>query len=70
MKDDFMSFFNTTIVAKGETSLVQNKSKFVRVSASSGHKNAIDQMLANDDIRHQLNDTKAAGEVSDTYFLH
>lgn len=63
LKDDFMEFFNKTAVERGDTLLLQNKSKFLKVHASSGHKNAIEQILVNPDVRNQLNDVKAVNEV-------
>mmetsp|Transcript_17224 Transcript_17224/g.25761 ORF Transcript_17224/g.25761 Transcript_17224/m.25761 type:complete len:429 (-) Transcript_17224:138-1424(-) len=63
LKDDFMNFLNDTAVRRGDTVLVQNKSKFLRVNASSGHKNAIEQVLASSEVRSQLNDVKAVAEV-------
>lgn len=55
--------YSTKIDNNVDPSLVHNKSKFLKVPASSGHKNAIDQILGNEEIRSQLVDTKAAGEV-------
>lgn len=49
----------------GDTVLIQNKSKFMKVSASSGYKNAVEQILASNEVRSQMTDLKAVNEVSD-----
>jgi hypothetical protein len=64
LKDDFMTYFNETSVRRGDTVLIQNKSKFLRVPASSGYKNAVEQILASNEIRSQMTELKAVNEVS------
>jgi hypothetical protein len=44
--------------------LVKNKSKFVKVHASSGYKRSIAELLGDEAIRLQLGDVKAADEVT------
>lgn len=43
--------------------LIENKSKFVLVHASSGHKQAVEDMLAQPAVQSRLADTKAAEEI-------
>lgn len=43
--------------------LQENKSMFVLCHSSSGHKHAVSEVLADQNITSRLADTKAAGEV-------
>ena len=43
--------------------LQENKSQFVLCHSSSGHKHAVSEVLADNNITSRLTDTKAAGEV-------
>ena len=63
LQDDFMKYLNDQAVRRGDSSLVQNKSKFLKVHANSGHKNAIEQVLLCDEVRSQLMNVKAVAEV-------
>lgn len=63
LKDDFMTFLNERALRTGDATLVGNKSKFVKVAASSGHKNAVEQVLASPEVRSQMADVKAVSEV-------
>lgn len=63
LKDDFMDFLNDTARRRGNVSMIQNKSKFLKVHATSGHKNAIEQALMCDSVKSQLLDVKAVAEV-------
>ena len=63
LKEDFLSFLTDTAVRRGDTSLVQNRSKFLQVSASSGHKNAVEQVLCSAEVRSQMADVKSVREV-------
>lgn len=63
LKDDFMKFLNEQAVRRGDMALVQNKSKFLKVHATSGHKNAIEQVLLSDEVKSQMTDVKAVEEV-------
>jgi protein pelota len=58
-----MTFLNETAVRTGDASLVANKSKFLKVAASSGHKNALEQVLGSAEVRSQMADVKAVTEV-------
>ena len=43
--------------------LIENKSKFVLVHASSGHKRAVEDILGQPAVQSRLADTKAAEEI-------
>lgn len=43
--------------------LIENKSKFVLVHASSGHKRAVEDILSQPTVQSRLADTKAAEEI-------
>ena len=43
--------------------MLKNKSKWLRVHASSGHKRAIDEILNQPEVAAQMTDLKAAAEV-------
>lgn len=43
--------------------LIENKSKFVRVHASSGHKHAVEEILSQPAVQSRLADTKASEEI-------
>ncbi len=43
--------------------LIENKSKFVRVHASSGHKHAVEEILSQPAVQNRLADTKASEEI-------
>lgn len=58
-----MTYLSTTSVRKGDTSLVQNKYKFLKVSTSSGYKTAVEQLLGSPELRSQMTDLKAVNEV-------
>jgi hypothetical protein len=70
LKDDFMTYLNETCIRRGDTALIQNRSKFMKVSASSGYKNAVEQILASNEIRSQMTDLRAVTEVLPLLFCH
>lgn len=43
--------------------LIENKSKFVLVHATSGHKRAVEDILSQPAVQSRLADTKAAEEI-------
>ena len=43
--------------------LIENKSKFVLVHASSGHKRAVEEILSQPAVQTRLVDTKASDEI-------
>lgn len=43
--------------------LIENKSKFVLVHASSGHKHAVEEILSQPAVQTRLADTKASEEI-------
>jgi protein pelota len=69
LKDDFMKYLNENAVRRGDSVLVQNKSKFLKVHATSGHKNAIEEALLSEEVKSQLLDVKAVGEVRLLFFI-
>ncbi len=63
LKDDFMTYLTEKAVKNGETALLKQRAKFLLCHASSGYKNAIEEMLGDPAIQNQLADVKAASEV-------
>jgi len=63
LKDDFYSFVKDRAVRADDRMFVKQLSKFLRTHASSGHKKAIDEMLAQPEVASQMGDVKAAKEV-------
>lgn len=63
VKDDFYKYMMTEAVRRDDRALVDNKGKFVLCKASSGHKHALEDMFADEDIVSKLTDTKFAREV-------
>ena len=54
LREDFMQFMIEHATRKNDAVLIKNKSKFIKVPASSGHKNAVDQILSSADLRSQM----------------
>ncbi|CAM9157079.1 unnamed protein product [Hapterophycus canaliculatus] len=63
VKDDFFEFLNLEAVRREERVLIENKSKFVLVHASSGHKHAVEEILSQPSVQTRLADTKASEEI-------
>eukprot|EP01038_Epipyxis_sp_PR26KG_P014837 gene14837-19938_t len=63
MGDEFMTYMLNEATRENNSSIIKNRSKFVRGVATSGHKNAIDEMLNNPQLSTQLKDVKAASEA-------
>ncbi|ETV87215.1 mRNA surveillance protein pelota [Aphanomyces astaci] len=70
VKDDFFKYMLEYAVRTDDKVLLENKARFILVHASSGHKHALDEVLADAKVKVQLEDTKAAGDVKclDTFF--
>ena len=64
LKDDFMKFLTAKAVRVGDMEFIKQKSKFLKAHTSSGYRRAIDELLGNPDFSAQLNNVKAADEVS------
>jgi protein pelota len=62
-KDEFFEHFQKRAVQAEDKALLASKNKFVLVSVSSGHKDAIREVLADPAVAARLADTKAAREV-------
>jgi hypothetical protein len=58
-----MTYLHETCIRRGDTRLIQNRSKFLKVAASSGYKNAVEQILASNEVRSQMTDLRAVNEV-------
>eukprot|EP01094_Clydonella_sp_ATCC50884_P005817 TRINITY_DN1478_c0_g4_i1.p1 TRINITY_DN1478_c0_g4~~TRINITY_DN1478_c0_g4_i1.p1 ORF type:complete len:395 (-),score=169.86 TRINITY_DN1478_c0_g4_i1:287-1471(-) len=63
VKDQFYEWMNAQAVKRDLRVLIENKSKFLLVHSSSGHKGALKEILADPAIASRLENTKAAGEV-------
>lgn len=63
VKDQFFEYMCNLAVKLDYKSLIENKSKFVLVHASSGFKHSLKEVLQDPGIATRLADTKAAGEV-------
>lgn len=63
LKDDFVKFMMETATRQGDATMLKQRSKIVKTHATSGHKKAIDDLLGNPELKGQLLDVRAAGEV-------
>ncbi|KAL3920606.1 MAG: hypothetical protein SGILL_003180 [Bacillariaceae sp.] len=63
VKDDFFQYVQQESVRRGDRAIIENKSKFVLVKASNGHKYALEEVFADPNIMTRMNDTKVAKEV-------
>ena len=63
LKDDFYVYLKERALGVEDSGFVKNLSKFVRAHASSGHKKAVDEMLAQPEVAAQVGDVKAAKDV-------
>jgi protein pelota len=62
LNDDFLEFaYNKSTV--DENILHKNKSKFLKVRTTSGHRAAVEEILSNPDIMARLTDVKVIDEV-------
>ncbi|XP_077995484.1 protein pelota homolog [Glandiceps talaboti] len=63
VKDQFHDYMFTQAVKNDIKLLLENKSKFILVHASSGFKHSLKEILSDPAIAAKLSDTKATGEV-------
>jgi protein pelota len=63
VKDDFFQYMNTEAVRRDDRVIIENKSKFVLVKASNGHKYALEEVFSDPAIMARMDDTKVAKEV-------
>ncbi|XP_069044422.1 protein pelota homolog [Lepisosteus oculatus] len=63
VKDQFCSFMFQQAVKTDNKLLLENRSKFLQVHSSSGHKYSLKEVLSDPAVTNRLSDTKAAGEV-------
>lgn len=63
VKDQFISYLFKEAVRQDCKILLENRSKFMLVHSSSGHKYSLKEILCDPAVTSRLSDTKAAGEV-------
>eukprot|EP01117_Protostelium_nocturnum_P002069 TRINITY_DN1270_c0_g1_i1.p1 TRINITY_DN1270_c0_g1~~TRINITY_DN1270_c0_g1_i1.p1 ORF type:complete len:400 (+),score=74.60 TRINITY_DN1270_c0_g1_i1:133-1332(+) len=63
VKDQFFDYMNLEAVRQDMKVLLENKSKFLLVHTSSGHKHALKEALSDPAVLIKLADTKASGEI-------
>ncbi|XP_043271725.1 protein pelota [Venturia canescens] len=63
VKDQFMEYMIQEAVKTDNKVIMENKSKFLLVHASSGFKHSLKEVLADPVVISRISDTKAAGEV-------
>lgn len=70
VKEQFCDYMFQQAVKNEWKAITENKSKFLLVHSSSGHKHSLKEVLADPTVTARLADTKAAGEVKalDTFF--
>ncbi|CAM9547847.1 unnamed protein product, partial [Choristocarpus tenellus] len=56
VKDDFFEFMNLEATRREDRVIIENKSKFVLVHASSGHKRAVEEILSQPQVLSRLAD--------------
>ncbi|KAF8566268.1 hypothetical protein P879_09590 [Paragonimus westermani] len=64
VREQFFDYLIQTAVKQDKRVFLENKSKFVLVHSSSGHKHALKEVLADANILSKLANTKAATEVT------
>jgi len=64
VKDDFFRYMFDQAVKQDIKLLHENRAKFILVHSTSGHKRAVNEVLADPAIASRLADTKARGEVA------
>ncbi|XP_067030440.1 protein pelota homolog isoform X1 [Acropora muricata] len=70
VKEQFCDYMFQQALKSDWKAITENKSKFVLVHSSSGHKHALKEVLADPTVTARLAETKAAGEVKalNTFF--
>jgi protein pelota len=63
VKDQFHEFVLATATRTDCRPIIENKSKFLLVHSSSGHKHSLTEVLKDKTVQAQMSDTKAAREV-------
>ncbi|KAF6025761.1 PELO [Bugula neritina] len=63
LKNQFFEWMIAEAVKNDNRLLMDNKSKFLLIHSSSGHKHALKELLSDASVGHRLADTKAASEV-------
>lgn len=71
VKEQFCDYMFQQAIKNEWKAITENKSKFILVHSSSGHKHTLKEVLADPAVTARLADTKAAGEVKalDTFFM-
>ena len=62
-RDRFMEYMNQWAVQMDSKALIKNKGKFISVHASSGHKHALQEVLADPAVVARMSDTKATRDI-------
>lgn len=63
VKDEFLKFALLEASRHDMRNILENKSKVMLCHASSGHKNALEEVLSRAEVQMRLTNTKAVGEV-------
>ncbi|KAI9271449.1 hypothetical protein BY458DRAFT_586530 [Sporodiniella umbellata] len=63
VKDQIYNYIFDQAVKTGNKTIMENKSKFVQIHCSNGHKHALTEIMQDPSIQARLADTKAAREV-------
>lgn len=63
VKDEFYKYMITEASRRDLREVIDNRSKIVLCHSSSGHKHALQEILARPELQSQLSKTKAVGEV-------
>jgi len=63
VKDDFLSWMMLTATQRGDTSILQKKSQFVTAHTSCVHKQALKELLADEQVQKSIANTKAAAHL-------
>jgi len=63
VKDDFFKYLLRECVRREDRAFIENKDKFVLVRASSGHKQALEEVFGDPAIASKLTDTKMVKEI-------
>ncbi|KAI9298461.1 hypothetical protein K502DRAFT_339394 [Neoconidiobolus thromboides FSU 785] len=64
IKDQFYTYIFDQAIKQDNKVILQNKFKFIPIHASSGHKHALQEVMADPTIKIKMSDTKATREVS------